>query len=110
MGYLAKLMSSTGAHVTFISEIRTSKYDSMHLNSRFNIADSFVVPSVGLSGGLWLLWNDEVRVTVKFSSFHLILASVIHIGCGVEFMLACVYGDPHHRQTRVLCMIILANQ
>jgi exonuclease III len=102
MGYLSKLMYSTGAQVTFISEIRTSKYNSRQLNTRFNIADSFIVPSVGLSGGLWLLWNDEVQVTVKFCSFHLILASVVHIASGVDFLLVCVYGDPHHLQTKVI--------
>lgn len=102
MGYLDRLLYSTKAQVIFISEIRTSKYNSTQLNNRFNIAGSFVVPSAGFSGGLWLLWNDEVQVTINFSSHHLILASVLNIASNVHFALVCVYGDPHHRQTSII--------
>jgi hypothetical protein len=49
-----------------------------------------------------LLWNDDVQVSVKFSSHNLILAVVVNIATNVEFAMACVYGDPHHRQTRVI--------
>jgi hypothetical protein len=47
MGYLAKLMYSTRAQVIFVSEIKTSKYNSAQLNNHFSTAGSFVVPSVG---------------------------------------------------------------
>ena len=50
MEYLSKLMNSTGAQVTFICETRSSKITPVQLNTRFNIAGSLVVPSVGLSG------------------------------------------------------------
>jgi hypothetical protein len=102
MEFLAKLMYSTGAQVIFISETRSSKCTTMQLNNRFNIADSFVVPSNGLSDGLWLLWTDEVHVDVKFSNHHIILATVVNIANRMEFVLAFVYGDPHHRQTGVI--------
>jgi hypothetical protein len=102
MGYLANLMSSTGAQLIFVSETRSSKCTSVQLNNHFNIADSYVVPSNGLSGGLWLMWTDEVEVDVKFSNHHVILAMVINIATRIEFALVCIYGDPHHRQTRVI--------
>lgn len=59
------------------------------------------MPSEGFSGGLWLLWTDEVLLSVKFSSRYLILALVHHIATNVEFVLACVYGDPHRYFTRM---------
>jgi hypothetical protein len=102
MDYLANLMSSTRAQVIFVSETRTSRYSTSHLNNHFNIADSFVVPSRGLSGGLWLLWTDEVQVDVKFADHHVILALVVHIATSVKFALVCVYGDPHHRLTKMI--------
>ena len=102
MEYLAKLMNSTCAQVTFVSEIRTSRYSSSHLNSQFNNNDSFVVPSVGRSGGLWILWSDEVCVSVKFSNHYMILALVVNKITNVEFVLACVYGDPHHLHTNLI--------
>lgn len=102
MEYLARFMNSTGAQITFVSETRTSRYNSSHLNSRFSIADSYVVPSNGRSGGLWMLWTDEVCVSVKFSNHYMILALVINRTTNVEFALACVYGDPHHRETKMI--------
>ena len=99
MEYLARLKSLTGAQVLFVSETRSSKCTVGQLNNRFNTAGSYVMPSNGLSGGLWLLWTDEVQVDVKFSNHHVILANVVIVATRREFALACVYGDPHHRET-----------
>jgi hypothetical protein len=102
MEYLARLMNSTSAHVIFVSETRSSRCTPLQLNTRFNVADSFVVPSIGLSGGLWLLWSDEMQVSIKFSNRYIILAVVVHVTTNIEFLLACVYGDPHHRHTKMI--------
>lgn len=102
MEYLARFMRSTSAQITFVSETRTSRYSSSHVNSRFNSLDSFVVPSDGRSGGLWLLWSDDVLLSVKFFSHYMILALVVDRTSNVEFALACVYGDPHHCHTKMI--------
>jgi hypothetical protein len=102
MEYLAKFMNSTGAQITFVSETQTSRYNSSKLNSHFNVADSFVVPSEGRSGGLWMLWSDEVCVSVKISNHHMILAIIIDKITNSDFVLACIYGDPHHRHTKMI--------
>lgn len=91
MEYLAKLLNSTGAQIAFISETRSSGCNSSQLNSRFSTVGSFVVPSDGLSGGLWMLWSNEVQISIKFSNHYVILAEVVHISTNVEFALACVY-------------------
>jgi hypothetical protein len=51
--YPANLIFSTKAHVNlnFVSEIRTSKCTPLQLNNRFSLAGSFIIPSVGFSGG-----------------------------------------------------------
>uniref|UniRef100_A0A8R7RAF2 Endonuclease/exonuclease/phosphatase domain-containing protein n=1 Tax=Triticum urartu TaxID=4572 RepID=A0A8R7RAF2_TRIUA len=102
MTYLAKFIHSTKAQVTFVSEIRSSKVKSRDLINRFDICDSVVVPSRGSSGGLWLMWNDELQVHVNTASFYVILANVVHIATGRDFGLVCIYGDPYHRQTDVI--------
>jgi hypothetical protein len=100
MEYLAKLLNSTGAQITFFFETRSSTYNSSQINSHFSTMGSFVVPSDGLSGGLWLLWSDKVQVSIKFSNHYPILA-VVHISTNnVKFALSCVYGDPPHRLQR----------
>jgi hypothetical protein len=45
MLHLARMINSTKPQVTFVSEIKSSKIKSTHLNTRFNMSDSFVVPS-----------------------------------------------------------------
>jgi hypothetical protein len=95
-------MNSTGAQIIFVFEIRTSRYNSSHLNFRFNTVGSFVVLSNGRSGGLWILWSDEVCVSIKFSNHYMILALVVNRTTNVEFSLGCVYGDPHHCDTRMI--------
>lgn len=99
MLFLARLIHSTKAQVIFVSEIKSSKVKSDDLTSRFNMADSIVVNSRGQSGGLWLMWNDDVHVTVHLANFHVILASVVNIATSLQFGLVCIYGDPYHRQT-----------
>ena len=96
MKHLARLMSSTHAQVTFILETRNSRITANELNNHFLISDSFVVPAVGFSGGLWVMWTDDVDVNiVSFSHFY-VLACVVQKSSASSFNLVCVYGDPHH--------------
>jgi predicted MPP superfamily phosphohydrolase len=63
------------------------------------MSNSFVVPSRKRSGGLWLMWSDDIQVTVHSSSFYVILATVVHCSSNQKFGLVCIYGDLYHRQT-----------
>jgi hypothetical protein len=80
--------------------------------------NSFVVPSRRRSGGLWLMWNDDLQVSVHASNFHTILATVVHTLNNIRFGLVCIYGDPYHcntivlygRRLLLLCMIITTFQ
>ena len=102
MLFLANLIRSTKSQVIFVSEIKSSKVHSVDLVNRFDVAKNFVVPSRGASGGLWLMWNDDLKISVHSSSFHFILANVVHLASGVHFCLICIYGDPYHRQTSAI--------
>ena len=102
MNYLAKLPYSTKAHVIFVSEIKSSKVRSVDLVNRFDVTNGFVVPSRGTSEGLWLMWTDDLKISVHSAAFHYILAKVVHVASGVNFCLICIYGDPYHRQTSAI--------
>ncbi|KAJ1258358.1 hypothetical protein BS78_10G069200 [Paspalum vaginatum] len=99
MQHLSRLVSSTQAQVIFVSETRNAKITATQLNNHFSVSDSFVVPSIGLSGGLWVMWTDEVRIEIINSSQYYVFASVVQISTNVSFNLICMYGDPHHKQT-----------
>ncbi|KAI5006890.1 hypothetical protein ZWY2020_042102 [Hordeum vulgare] len=113
MLFLANLIRSTKVHVTFVSEINSSEVRFVDLVNRFDVINAFVVPSRGASGGLSLMWTDDLNITVHSATFRYILANVVHPASGVQFCLICIYGDPYHRQTSpfgvrspLLCMII----
>ncbi|XP_047049162.1 uncharacterized protein LOC124654187 [Lolium rigidum] len=99
MCHFARMIHSTKAQVIFVSEIKSSKVNAADLVTRFSMADSIVVPSRRRSGGLWLMWNDDLQVSVHTASFHIILARVVHSISNLKFGLVCIYGDPYHRQT-----------
>ena len=102
MCHLARMIVATRAQVIFISEVKNSKCSPDNLVTRFNMADSIVVPSRKRSGGLWLMWTDDVSLTVHFTSFHVILAIVYDKAANLEFGLVRIYGDPYHRQTEAI--------
>lgn len=56
--------------------------------------NSYVVPTVGQYGGLWLVWGDEVKVRYVKSSRFYIMAEVQLNDEKASWGLAGVYGDP----------------
>jgi exonuclease III len=102
MNYLARLMHSTNAKVTFISETKTSKFNRAQLSNHFNITHSFVVPSEGRSGGLWLLWDNDIDLKITRATSNLILSSLVITSTKEAFCLICMYGDPSHSKTKEL--------
>jgi hypothetical protein len=62
MTHLTRMIHSTNPQVIFVSEIKSSKVKSSDLVTRFNMADAVVVPSHRRSGGLWLMWNNDLQI------------------------------------------------
>ena len=92
-------MNSTKSQVCFISETRNSSISRTTIINCFNADNAFVVPAVGQSGGLWLIWKQDIAITVVNHSHNYILAVCSSNVDNKQFGLACVYGDPHHRAT-----------
>lgn len=61
--------------------------------------DTYIVPPEGRSGGLWLMWNDDIDLTILHSSHHYILAQCVYKPGNQMYNLVCMYGDPHHLKT-----------
>jgi hypothetical protein len=57
---------------------------------------AYVVPSAGLSGGLWLIWSNDVTVQIIESTRHFIFAR-IKAADQVPWVLGAIYGDANHR-------------
>lgn len=106
--HLSRLLTATKAQVCFLSETRNHSITSTSIKNRFNINDAFVVPSQGQSGGLWLLWTDEVTVSIVEYSQNFIFAMCINNVSHSKYGLVCIYGDPHRRSTDVIWNRVLA--
>ncbi len=97
MQHLQNLVRSTQAQVIFISETKNSSITTNDLSNAFPIDNSFVVPAVQSSGGLWLMWTNEMDLTIVMSSQNYILAFGVHNPTGTMFNMLCIYGDPTHQ-------------
>lgn len=54
--------------MALILETKCGAGKSQSIIQSLPITNSFVVPSSGLSGGLWLIWDDSVKVIILSSS------------------------------------------
>ena len=102
MNHLSRLLVSTKAQVCFISETRDSSISKASLINCFHLKDAHIVLSVGQSGGLWLLWKDEVDVNIFDQNHHFIFVICTIRSTNQNYGLVCMYGDPHHQTMDVI--------
>ncbi|WVZ83726.1 hypothetical protein U9M48_030846 [Paspalum notatum var. saurae] len=55
------------------------------------IMNHLALPAVGLSGGLWFLWKDDITVNVINGTHNYILAEAVHVPSATAFGLLCIY-------------------
>lgn len=92
MVHLACLLSSTKSQVCFISETRNASISRTSLINRFSVVDAFVVPAQGQSGGLWLIWKQDIIITVVDHSPNYIFGLCDNTVDHKQFGLVCLYG------------------
>uniref|UniRef100_A0ACD5VRH3 Uncharacterized protein n=1 Tax=Avena sativa TaxID=4498 RepID=A0ACD5VRH3_AVESA len=102
MCHLAKMITSTRAHVIFLSKTKNSKFTHADISTCFNMNDTIVVPSLKKAGGLWLMWNDDLQIFVYSSSFYVILDLATDKSTNTKFGLVRIYGDPYHHQSNAI--------
>ncbi|KAF9598404.1 hypothetical protein IFM89_027837 [Coptis chinensis] len=79
----------------FVMETKCSVDKGVRLIKRLGDFESFVVPSCGLSGGLWIFWEKSVVVDVlMYDSWFIHCKIAVQVN-GVKecFFLCCVYGN-----------------
>lgn len=87
----------TKSSIAFISETKCDTKRSLERIKQLPLCNSIVVPSSGKSGGLWLLWDDEIKVKVLEQGKTLIAVEVQEKGSQSQWMLLAVYGDPNRK-------------
>lgn len=67
-------------HLCFFSETKCSSSILNKLKVKLNYSGCFIVNRVGLSGGLCLLWKEDVAVSIVNYSIHHIYTSIVWAG------------------------------
>ncbi|KAJ4801583.1 reverse transcriptase [Rhynchospora pubera] len=99
---LARVLQSTKACLAFVSETKCGTKKATRRIKKLPLKNHEVVPSVGSSGGLWLLWDDMVQVKVIERSVYFIFAEVKLIPSENPWLLGAIYGDPHDTVTEYI--------
>lgn len=94
---LNRYLHATRAHLAFISETKCNEARARSRISRLPLSHSKIIPSTGRSGGLWLLWLDDISITMLERSFYFLFIRVDFL-LG-SWILGLIYGDPHHYVT-----------
>uniref|UniRef100_A0A803PAC6 Reverse transcriptase domain-containing protein n=1 Tax=Cannabis sativa TaxID=3483 RepID=A0A803PAC6_CANSA len=99
---LSRLVTVCKPDILFIMESRLAKHDVETLRLKLHFDSGLEVPRIGRSGGLILLWTNDVIV-------NLLSQSISHFDCYVScssqskfFHFTCFYGSPiesNRRQT-----------
>ncbi|XP_030497715.2 uncharacterized protein LOC115713373 [Cannabis sativa] len=87
------LVSQQSPHVLFLIETRLNNNSLLRIRQSLNFSHGSEAPRIGLSGGLMLLWKDEIDVNLNtFGSyfFDCFMTTLI----GQHFHFTTFYGSP----------------
>jgi hypothetical protein len=104
INHLAHLLISSRAQVCFLSETRNSFITKTAIKNRFNDHDAFVVHAQGQSGGLRLIWTNDVDINIVHHSHYFIFALCSNKTTSEEYGLV---SSPNHDNYMVtfLCFV-----
>lgn len=75
---LKSLLRGTSLSTPFLSETKMS--ENISIFAQFGFQNYYIIPSVGRSGGLWLLWKEEIQIEIISKSSNYIHVVVNHVG------------------------------
>lgn len=89
---LNQLVRDKKLSIVFLLEIKILKGRVKRVKCRIGFANYFLVNPIGRSGGLSMLWNEDVTlVIVNYSNYH--IHSRIHGLCNDDgYFLTRLYG------------------
>lgn len=61
---MSRYLRATRPHLAFLSETKCNSVKAMDRIARLPLPHAEVVPSTGKSGGLWLLWSNDISIFI----------------------------------------------
>ncbi|XP_030479275.1 uncharacterized protein LOC115696515 [Cannabis sativa] len=91
---LSRLVSTSSPTILFIMESRLVKNAINFVKTKLHFDSGLEMLRVGRSGGLLLLWTNDVKVTLCSQSISHFDCYVLCAITNVSFHLTCFYGSP----------------
>ena len=96
---LRDLMQRWKPKIVFLMETKMKKYQMEKEKFKLGLLNGLIIPRVGRSGGLAMLWDRDVKVEVQSYSGYFIDAFVIDSDSGFQWRITGFYGNPKtHRR------------
>ena len=98
--------------IVFLMETNSKKNRMERIKNRIGFANGLIVPSVGKSGGIALLWTREISLEVKsYTRFH-VDAVITEASSDYKWRITGFYGHPetHKRYKSWHLLAFLNNQ
>ena len=96
---LRDLMQRWKPKIVFLMETKMKKNQMEKEKFKLGLLNGLIVPRVGRSGGLAILWDRDVKVEVQSYSGYFIDASMTDSDSGFQWHITGFYGNPKtHRR------------
>ena len=91
---LHDLVQHWNPKIVFLIETKSKKNRMERIKNRIGFANGLIVPSVGRSGGIALLWTREINLEVKsYTRFH-VDAIILETNSDYKWRLTGFYSHP----------------
>ncbi|XP_028797766.1 uncharacterized protein LOC114753260 [Neltuma alba] len=92
---LKSLLQGFKPAIIALVEPRISGYKADKVIQKLNYPNSHRVESEGFSGGIWLLWIDQVKVQILVNHKQFIHSRICDVEGRLPFLFTAIYGSPN---------------
>ena len=91
---LRELVQRWKPKIVFLSETKMKKYRMEREKFKIGLLNGLIVPSVGKSGGLAMLWSRDIKVEIQAYSRNHIDAVLTDPDSNFKWRITGFYGNP----------------
>lgn len=97
------LVQNFSPTILIISETKVSGARAKAITDRLPFDGAIHANNIGLTGGLWVLWNSgQIEVTALSSTEQEIHAVVKDLSWGTSWLLSAIYASPRYAKRKLL--------
>ena len=91
---LRELVQRWKSNIVFLLETKMKKYQMEKVKFKIGLMNGLIVPSVGMSRGLAMLWSRDIIIEVQSYSMNFVDVVVIDPDSSFKWRITDFYGNP----------------